>query len=95
MIILIRYAYVWRSPISASTKTDGVSGFARETDLVKGKTMKKALLAAALGASVLLSACSTQQVAENTGNVVGFAAETAVKGVAFAGRTAHDLATND
>ncbi|MEL6958919.1 MAG: hypothetical protein AAGL89_08225 [Pseudomonadota bacterium] len=57
--------------------------------------MKKALFVAALGATVLLSACSTQRVAENTGAVVGFAAESAVKGVAFAGRTAFDLVTDE
>jgi hypothetical protein len=50
--------------------------------------LNKMLIVAALGATVAVSACSTQQVADNTGATAGFVTKTAVKGVVGAGKLA-------
>lgn len=50
--------------------------------------IKKIAAVAALGAMMTVSACSTNQVADNTGAATGFVAKTAVKGVVGAGKLA-------
>jgi len=48
--------------------------------------MKKLMIIAVLGSVVAVSACSTNQVADNTGAAAGFVAKTAVKGTVGAGK---------
>lgn len=49
---------------------------------------KKIRIVALVGALAAVSACSTEQVANNTGSTVGFVAKTAVKGTVGAGKLA-------
>jgi len=51
-------------------------------------TAKKLMIVGLVGAMATLSACSTEQVANNTGSTVGFVAKTAVKGTVGAGKLA-------
>ncbi len=53
--------------------------------MFKAKTLG---IAGLVGAVFALSACSTNQVANATGNTVGFVAKTAVKGTVGAGKLA-------
>lgn len=50
--------------------------------------MKKLMIAAILGSMVVVSACSTEQVIDNTVDATGFVAKTAVKGTVGAGKLA-------
>ncbi|WP_376870510.1 hypothetical protein [Albirhodobacter sp. R86504] len=50
--------------------------------------LNKKIAAILLGATVALSACSTDQVAGNTADATGFVAKTAVKGAYGAGKLA-------
>lgn len=52
--------------------------------------MKKLMIAAVLGSMVAVSACSTNQVADNTGAAAGFVAKTAVKGSVAVGKAAYN-----
>ena len=49
---------------------------------------RKMMIVALLGALVGVSACSTEQVVDNTVGVTGFVAKTAVKGTIGAGKLA-------
>jgi len=49
---------------------------------------QKMMIVGLIGAVLTLSACSTDQVASNTGSTVGFVAKTAVKGTVGAGKLA-------
>jgi len=49
---------------------------------------KKMMIAALMGAAVSLSACSGEQVIDNTIGATGFVAKTAVKGTIGAGKLA-------
>lgn len=50
--------------------------------------LKKITAVAIFGALLGVSACTTNQVADNTGSAVGFVAKTAVKGTVGAGKLA-------
>ena len=52
-------------------------------------TAKKMMIVGLVGAMVTLAACSTDQVANNTGKTAGFVAKTAVKGTVGAGKLAY------
>lgn len=49
---------------------------------------KKMMIIAMVGAMVTVSACTTEQVANNTGATAGFVAKTAIKGTVGAGKLA-------
>jgi len=51
-------------------------------------TLHKMMITALLGGSVLVSACSTEQVLKNIVDATGFVAKTAVKGPVGAGKLA-------
>lgn len=50
--------------------------------------MKKLMILTVLGSIVAVSACSTNQVADNTGAAAGFVVKTTVKGTVGTGKLA-------
>lgn len=52
--------------------------------------IKKIAAVAAIGAMMTVSACSTNQVADNTGAAAGFVAKTAVKGTVAVSKAAYN-----